>query len=150
VSAPRKKKQGTATSGPVTAAPSPLPCVALLQPSAPSSLSAPARQMTTLACSQARPTWASQPQSSLPPPTPSSKTVVIVSPFQSRDWSAMPVVPSVRITSPDPISRPLTPIDIDYIMAVMGWQNSDWFARQCLELAMHLWNRGMVVQTFDR
>ena len=59
MSVSRKKKQGTATSGPVTAAPSPLPCVALLQPSAPSSLSTLAHQTTTSACGRARPTWAS-------------------------------------------------------------------------------------------
>ena len=59
MSVPRKKKQGTATSGPVTAAPSPLPCVAPLQPSAPSSLFTLAHQTTTSACGRARPTWAS-------------------------------------------------------------------------------------------
>jgi len=73
----------------------------------------------------------------------------MASPSQSRDRSATLVVPSVRIASPDSTSELLTPIDVDYIMAVTGRQNSDWPAWQRLELAMHLWNRGVVVQTFD-
>ena len=50
----------------------------------------------------------------------------MVSPSQSRDRSATLVVPSVRIASPDSTSEPLTPMDVDHIMAVMGRQNSDW------------------------
>ena len=53
------------------------------------------------------------------------------------------------MASPDPMPKPLTPMDVDHIMAVTGWQNSDWPARQCLELTTRLWNRGVVVQTFD-
>ena len=41
------------------------------------------------------------------------------------------------------------PMDVDHIMAVTGQQNSDWPAQQRLELATRLWNRGVVVQTFD-
>jgi len=69
---------------------------------------------------------------------------------QSRDQSATLVVPSVHMASPDSTTAPLTPMDVDHIMVAMGWQNSDWPAQQCLELATCLWNRGMVVQTFDR
>jgi len=75
--------------------------------------------------------------------------VVIVSPSQSRDWSAMLVVPSVCMASLDPMSELLTLIDVDHIMAVMGQQNSDWPAQQCLELVTCLWNRSVVVWTFD-
>ena len=74
---------------------------------------------------------------------------MIASLSQSRDQSATLVMPSVCMASPDPMFELLMPIDIDHIMAVMGWQNSDWPARQHLELATCLWNRGVVVQTFD-
>ena len=57
----------------------------------------------------------------------------------------MPVVPSVRMASPDLTSEPLMPMDIDHIMAVTGWQNSDWPAQQCLKLTTCLWNRDVVV-----
>ena len=73
----------------------------------------------------------------------------MASPSQSRDWSATLVVPSVRMASPDPTTAPLTPMDVDHIMVATGRQNSDWPARQCLELAMCLWNRGVVVWTLD-
>ena len=149
VSVPKKKKKGTASSGPVNVAPSPSPCLALQNPSAPIT----PRQMATPTRGQARPSAASQtraPQPSLPPSTPSSRTVVMASSSQSRDWSATPVVPSVHMASPDSMPEPLTPMDVDHIMAVTGWQNSDWPAQQRLELATRLWNRGVVVQTFDR
>jgi len=74
----------------------------------------------------------------------------MASPSQSRDRSIMPVMPSVRMASPDPTPKPLMPMDVDHIMAVTERQNSDWPARQRLELATRLWNRGVVVQTFDR
>jgi len=61
----------------------------------------------------------------------------------------MPVMPSVRMASPDPTPEPLTPMEVDHIMAIMGRQNSDWPTQQRLELATHLWNRGVVVRTFD-
>jgi len=41
-------------------------------------------------------------------------------------------------------------MDVDHIMTVTEWQNSDWSAQQHLELTTCLWNRDMVVQTFDR
>ena len=44
---------------------------------------------------------------------------------QSRDQSAMLVVPSVHMASPDPTSKLLMPMDVNYIMAVIGQQNSD-------------------------
>jgi len=69
---------------------------------------------------------------------------------QSRDWSAMPVVPSVHMASPDSAPKTLTLMDVDHIMTITGQQNSDWPAQQCLELTTCLWNRGMVVRTFDR
>ena len=75
--------------------------------------------------------------------------MVIVFLSQSRNWSAMPVVPSVRMASLDPMSELLILIDVDHIMAVMGQQNSDWPAQQCLELVTYLWNRSVVVWTFD-
>ena len=71
-------------------------------------------------------------------------------PSQSRDQSATLVVLSVRMASLDPMTAPLTPMDVDHIMVAMGWQNSDWPAQQRLELAMCLWNRGVVVQTLNR
>jgi len=101
VSAPKKKKRGTAPSGPVTTAPGPLPPAALPEPSAP------------------------------------------------RDRSATPVVPSVRMASPDSMPDPLTSMDVDRIMALTGRQNSDWSARQRLELATRLWYGGVVVRAFD-
>ena len=76
--------------------------------------------------------------------------MVMASPSQSRDRSATPVMLSVCMTSPDPMSELLTLMDVDHIMAVTGQQNSDWPARQCLKLTMCLWNRGVVVWTFDR
>ena len=148
VSAPKKKKKGTASSGPVNVAPSPSPRLALQNPSAPIT----PRQMATPTRGRARPSAASQtrtPQPSLPPSIPPSRTVVMASSSQSRDRSAMPVVPSVRMASPDSTPELLTPIDVDHIMAVTGRQNSDWPARQRLELAMCLWNRDVVVWTFD-
>ena len=68
---------------------------------------------------------------------------------QSRDWSATPVVPSVHMASPDSTSEPLTLMDVNHIMAITGQQNSDWPTQQRLELATRLWNRGVVVWTFD-
>jgi len=73
----------------------------------------------------------------------------MASPSQFRDWSTTPVVPSVHIASPDSTTVPLMPIDVDRIMVATGRQNSDWPAWQRLELTMHLWNRGVVVRTFD-
>ena len=43
----------------------------------------------------------------------------------------------------------LMPMDVNHIMAVTGRQNSDWPAQQCLKLTTCLWNRGVVVRTFD-
>jgi len=53
------------------------------------------------------------------------------------------------MASPNPTPETLTPMDVDHIMAVTGRQNSDWPARQRLELATRLWNKGVVVRTFD-
>ena len=152
VSVPKKKKRSTAPSGPVTTALGPLPPAALPEPSAPRTWPPP-HQTTTPIRGRARPSAALQtraPQPSLPPPTPSSRTVVMVSPSQSRDRSATPVVPSVRMASPDSTPDPLTSMDVDRIMALTGRQNSDWSARQRLELATRLWYGGVVVRTFDR
>ena len=151
MSAPKKKKKGMAPSGPANVAPGPPPCTALQNPSAPRTQSPP-HQTATPTRGRARPSAASQTralQPSLPPPTPSSRTVVMASLSQSRDRSVTPVVPSIRMASPDPMPEPLTPMDVDHIMAVTGRQNSDWPARQRLELATCLWNRGVVVRTFD-
>ena len=128
VSAPKKKKKGIAPSGPVNVAPGPPPSVAPQNPSAPRTWPPP-RQTTTPTQGRACPSAASQTralQSSLPPPTPSSRTVVMTSPSQSRDRSATPVVPSVRIASPDLMTVPLMPMDVDHIMVATGQQNSDW------------------------
>ena len=57
----------------------------------------------------------------------------------------MLVMPSVRMASPDLTPEPLMPMDIDHIMAVTGWQNSDRPAQQCLKLTTYLWNRDVVV-----
>jgi len=152
VSAPKKKKKSTASSGLVNVAPGPSPRVALQNPSAPIT-QPPSCQTATPTRGRVHPSVASQtraPQPSLPPPTPLSRTVVMASSSQSRDWSATPVVPSVHMASPNSMPEPLTPMDVDHIMAVTGWQNSDWPAQQRLELATRLWNRGVVVQTFDR
>ena len=151
VSALKKKKRGTAPSGPVTTAPGPLPPAALPEPSAPRTRPPP-HQTTTPIRGRARPSTALQTkalQPSLPPPTPSSRTVVMASPSQSRDRSATPVVPSVHMASPDSMPDPLTSMDVDRIMALTGRQNSDLSARQRLELATRLWYGGVVVWTFD-
>jgi len=127
VSAPKKKKRGTAPSGPVNTAPGPLPSAAFPEPSAPR-IRPPPHQTTTLTQGRAYPSVASQPralQPSLPPLTPWSRTMVMVSPSQSRDWSATPVVPSVRMASPDPTPDTLTSMDVDCIMTITGRQNSD-------------------------
>jgi len=145
------RKRGMAPSGPVTTAPGPLPPAALPEPSAPRTLPPP-HQTTTPIRGRARPSAALQTralQPSLPPPTPLSRTVVMASPSQSRDRSATPVVPSVRMASPDSMPDPLTSMDVDRIIALTGRQNSDWSAQQRLELAMHLWYGGVVVRTFD-
>ena len=128
VSAPKKKKKGTTSSGLVNVAPGLPPHAAPQNPSVPRT-QPPPRQMATPTWGQAHPSVASQTrasQPSLPPPIPLSRTVVMVSPSQSRDQSTTLVVPSVRIASPDSMSEPLTPMDVDHIMAVMGRQNSDW------------------------
>jgi len=151
VSAPKKKKKGTAPSGPMNVVPSLPPSTAPQNPSAPRTQPPPC-QTTTPTRGRACPSVASQtrvPQPFLLLLTPSSRTVVMASPSQSRDWSATLVVPSVRMASPDPTTAPLTPMDVDHIMVATGRQNSDWPARQCLELAMCLWNRGVVVWTLD-
>ena len=151
VSAPKKKKCSMAPSGPVTTAPSPLPPAALPEPSAPRT-QPPPHQTTTPIRGRACPSAALQTkalQPSLPPPTPSSRTVVMASLSQSRDRSTTPVVPSVRMASPDSMPDPLTSMDVDRIIALTGRQNSDWSAQQRLELAMHLWYGGVVVRTFD-
>jgi len=147
VSAPKKKKKSMAPSGPVNVAPGLLPSAAPQNPSAPRT-QPPPHQIATPIRGRARPSAASQtraPQPSLPPPTPSSRTVVMASPSQSRDWSATPVVPSAHMASLDPMTTPLMPMDVNHIMVATGRQNSDWPARQCLELATRLWNRGVVV-----
>ena len=131
VSAPKKKKHGMAPFGPVTTAPGPPPLAALPEPSAPRT-QPPPHQTITPTRGRVRPSTASQPratQPSLLPPTPSSRTVVMVSPSQSRDWSATLVVPSVRMASPNPTSDPLTLMDVNHIMVVTGRQNFDWPAR---------------------
>jgi len=73
----------------------------------------------------------------------------MASPSQPTSRSRTPTVPSVRMASSNPTPEPLTPMDVDQIMAVTGRQNSDWPARQHLELTTRLWNRGVVVRTFD-
>jgi len=87
VSAPKKKKKGTAPSGPVNVAPSPPPHAAPQNPSAPRTQPLP-RQTATSTRGRACPSTASQtraPQPFLPPPTPLSRTVKMASPSQSRD-----------------------------------------------------------------
>ena len=73
----------------------------------------------------------------------------IASPSQSRDQFAMPVVLSVHMASPDLTTMPLTPMDVDYIIVAIGQQNSNWPAQQRLELTTYLWNRSIVVRTFN-
>jgi len=151
VSIPKKKKDGSASSGPGNAGPGPSQQAALPKPSAPQPQSS-AHQTTTPTRGRVRPsvtsqTWAPQPL--LPPPTPSSRTVAMASPSQPASRTRTPTVPSVHMASPNPTPKTLMPMDVDQIMAVMGRQNSDWPAWQRLELTTHLWNRGVVVQIFD-
>ena len=124
VSVPKKKKNGLASSGPVNAGPGPLCQVALPQPSAPPPQSS-ACQMTTPTCSQARPSVASQSKAqppSLLPPTPSSRTVVMASPFHSTSRNWTPTVPSVCIASPEPLRsrNDLTSMEVDHILVLVG------------------------------
>jgi len=105
VTVPKKKKDGSASSAPGNAGLSPSPQAALPKPSAPPPLSS-ARQTTTPMHCRARPSAASQirtEQSSLPPSTPSSRTVVMASPSESTSRTRMPTVPSVRMASPEPL-----------------------------------------------
>jgi len=119
---PNEVCDSMASSGPVNVAPS-LPSRTTPQnPSALRTLPLPCQMATSTqgrVCSSVA-LQSRAPQPFLPPPTPSSRTVVIVSPSQSRDWFAMLVVSSICMTSPDSMSKLLIPMDVDYIMAVMG------------------------------
>ena len=89
VSVPKKKKDGSASSGPGNASPGPSQQAALPKPSAPQPQPS-ARQTTTPTRGRACPSAASQmraPQPSLPPPTPSSRTVAMASPSQPTSRS---------------------------------------------------------------
>jgi len=89
VSVPKKKKDGSASSGPGNAGPGPSQQAALPKPSTPQPQPS-AHQTTTPTRGRARPPAASQmraPQPSLPPLTPSSRTVAMVSPSQPTSRS---------------------------------------------------------------
>ena len=82
VTVPKKKKDGSASSGPGNAGPGPSQSAALPKPSAPLPPSS-AHQTMTPTRGQAHPSAASQTWTSQPsplPPTPSSRTVVMASP----------------------------------------------------------------------
>jgi len=146
VSAPKKKKRGTAPSGP-------LPPAALPEPSAPRT-QPPPRQTATPTRGRARPSAASQTrvqQPSLPPPTPSSRTVVMAFPSPSRDWSAMPVVPSVRMTSPTPLRsrNDLTSMEVDRILTLVGDDAAGLLPSERRDQAWLSYQEGHVVRTHD-
>ena len=87
VTVPKKKKGGSIPSAPGNAGPSPSPQATLPKPSAPPPPSS-ARQTTAPTRGRARPSAASQTrpqQALLPPPTPSSRTVVMASPSETPD-----------------------------------------------------------------
>ena len=120
VTVPKKKKGSSAPSAPGNAGPGPSPQAALPKPSAPPPPSS-AHQTTAPMRGRARPPAASQTrpqQALLPPPTPSSRTVVMASPSETPDPTRTPIVPSVRMASPEPLHsrNDLTLMEVDQIL----------------------------------
>jgi len=149
ISVPKKKKDGSASSGPGNAGPGPSQQVALPKPSAPQPQSL-ARQTTTPTCGQARPSAASQtqaPQPSLPPPTPSRRTVVMASPSQPVSQSRTPTVPSVRMASPEPLHscNDLMSMEVDHILALVGSDPHGFLLSERCDQAWQFYQQGQVM-----
>jgi len=153
VSALRKKKRGAPASGPVTAGPSPLPTMMAPPPLSATSHSTTIpspRQMTTPTQGRVRQLQPSQ-QAPLPSPTPASRTVAMESPTRPISRNHMPTVPSVRMASPKPTSSEddLTLMEVDYILALVGSDNTGLPLSQRHKLALQVWQSGEVVSTLD-
>jgi len=154
VTVPKKKKEGSASSTPGNAGPSPSPQVTLPKPSAPQQPPSSARQTTTPTRSRARPSAASQtraPHPLLPPPTPSSRTVVMASPSQPASRSRMPTVPSVCMASPEPprSCNDLMLMDVDHILALIGSTPTAALPSEKRDLAWQFYQQGQVICTHD-
>jgi len=153
VSVPKKKKDGSASSGPGNAGPGPSHSVALPKPSAPLPSSS-ARQTTTSTRGRAHPSAASQtwaPQPSLPPPTPSSRTVVMASPFQPASWTRTLTVPSVCMASPEPLHsrNDLTSIEVDHILALVRSDPHSFLPSERRDQAWQFYQQGQVIRTHE-
>ena len=153
ISIPKKKKDGLASSRPGNAGPGPSHSAALPKPSAPL-LSSSACQTTTSTRGRARPSAASQtraPQPSLPPPTPSSRTVVMASPSQPASWTRTPTVPSVCMASPEPLHfcNDLTLIEVDHILALVGSDPHGFLPSERRDQAWQFYQQGQVIRTHE-
>ena len=151
VTVPKKKKGGSAPSAPGNAGPGPSPQAALLKPFAPPPPSS-ARQMTAPTRGRTRPSAAPQmrpQQASLPPPTPSSRTVVMASPSETPDRTRTPVVPSVRMASPEPLRsrNDLTSMEVDQILTLVGTDPLGYLPSERRDFAWQYYQQGQVIQT---
>jgi len=153
VTVPKKKKGSSAPSAPGNAGPGPSPQVALPKPSAPPPPSS-ARQTTAPTCGRARPSAASQTrpqQASLPPPTSSSRTVVMASPSETPNRARMPIVPSVRMASPEPLRscNDLTSMEVDHILTLVGSDPHGYLSSKRRDFAWQYYQQGQVIQTHE-
>ena len=150
---PKKKKGGSAPSAPGNAGPGPSPQAALPKPSAPPPPSS-AHQTTAPTCGRARPSAASQTrpqQASLPPPTPSSRTVVMASPSETPDRARTPVMPSVCMASPEPLHsrNDLTSMEVDHILALVGTDPHGYLPSEKRDFAWQYYQQGQVIWTHE-
>jgi len=153
VTVPKKKKDGLASSGLGNAGPGPLHSVALPKPSAPLPPSS-ARQTTAPTYGRARPSAASQArasQPSIPPPTPSSRTVVMASPSRPASRNRTLTVPSVHMASPKPLCscNDLTSMEVNHILALIGSDPISLLSSERRDQAWQLYQQGQVVWTHD-
>ena len=153
VTAPKKKKEGSAFTGSGNAGPGPSRHAALPKPSAPLPPSS-AHQTTTPTRGRARPSAASQtqaPRPSLPPPTPSSRTVVMASPSEPTSRARMPTVPSVRMASPEPLRsrNNLSSMEVDHILALVGGDLSNYLPSERRDQAWQHYVQGRVIRDQD-
>jgi len=151
VTVPKKKKGGSAPSAPGNAGPGPSPQAALPKPSTPPPPSS-ACQTTAPTRGQARPSAAPQmrpQQASLLPPTPSSRTVVMASPSETPDHARMPVMPSVRMASPEPprSHNDLTSMEVDQILTLVGTDPLGYLPSERRDFAWQYYQQGQVIQT---
>ena len=150
VTVPKKKKDGLASFGLGNAGPGPSPQAALPKPSAPS-LPSSARQTTTPTRGRARPSQTRAPQSSLPPPTPSSRTVVMASPTQPISRAQTPIVPFVCMASPEPLCscNDLTSMEVDHILALVGTDPCGHLPSERCDFAWQYYQQGQVIRTHE-